>query len=102
MLRERSTTRPSVSDWPLVPVPPPRGASLSALEARLGSDRRDADEILGTGRKRDRLGEELVDRVVGREHRAIGMAEAELPLEAAGPQLGQELDMQRGRRGNPG
>ena len=35
MWRERSTTRPSVSDWPLVPVPPPRGASL--IPAKRGS-----------------------------------------------------------------
>ena len=27
MWRDRSTTMPLVSDWPLVPVPPPRGAN---------------------------------------------------------------------------
>ena len=74
MWRDRSTTRPSVSDWPLVPVPPPRGASLSAGEARLAA----AVRAMRTRssvclRKGDRLRLELIDRVVGREHRAIGV-----------------------------
>ena len=75
---------------------------LERAEARLGGERRDAHEILGAGREGDRLGQELVDRVVGREHRAVGMGEAELPLEATGAQLGQERHMQRGRCWNLG
>ncbi len=32
MWRDRSTAMPLVSDWPLVPVPPPRGAKAMALK----------------------------------------------------------------------
>ena len=68
---------------------------LERAKARLGGNGRDAHEILGARRKGDRLGKDLVDRVVGREHRAVGMGEAELPLEATGAQLGEERSVQR-------
>jgi hypothetical protein len=35
MCRETSTTNPSVSNWPFVPVPPPRAAR--AMPAKRGS-----------------------------------------------------------------
>ncbi|MCY1305074.1 hypothetical protein D9M70_548570 [compost metagenome] len=36
MCLEQSTIRPSVNDWPLVPVPPPRG--LRPMRWKRGSD----------------------------------------------------------------
>ena len=78
---------------------PARG-KLECSKARLRGKPRDPNEIIGALREGDRLRDDLVDRVVGREHRAVGMGEAELSLEAAGTQLGEELDMERGRRGH--
>ena len=90
MWRETSTTRPSVSDWPFVPVPPPRGASFRPCEARVIAQTRDAHQVVGAPREGDGLRRELVDRVVGRQHRPVGVGRGQVTFEAAGPQLGQE------------
>ena len=39
MFRDRSTTTPSVSDCPLVPVPPPRAATATSRCAGSASSR---------------------------------------------------------------
>ena len=95
MWRETSTTSPSVSDWPLVPVPPPRGANISPAKRGSPASTRDADEVVRAAREGDRLRHELVDRVVGRQHRPVGVGRGEIALEAARAQLGQELDVER-------
>ena len=46
---------------------------MSVAKARLGGKTRDAHEVVGATREGDRLRQELVDRVVGREHRAVGV-----------------------------
>ena len=84
MCRDRSTTMPSVSDCPLVPVPPPRGVITTAL-ANAGSaiSRRDACHIIRIQGKHRRLRQALINRVVGRQYRAAGVVSAELTAKAA-------------------
>ena len=80
MWRDTSTTTPSVSDWPFVPVPPPRGAERSRRSAVPRGVRRSGKTSV-SARKDNGLRLELKDRVVGRE---AGLARTSL----AGPVYG--------------
>jgi hypothetical protein len=97
MCRDRSTTIPSVSDWPLVPVPPPRGVSLM-LEARFGHQRGDPRHIVGIQREHRRLRQALVDRVVGGQHGTGAVVGTDLATEAAVAQGFEEFRVVGGRR----
>ena len=99
MCRETSTTSPSVSDWPLVPVPPPRGASFRSAKRGSCAARAIRTRSSMLSRERDRLGCELIDRVVRRQHGPVGIGLGQITGKAARPQLGQECRVQRRRTG---
>ena len=82
------------------PGPAAARGELHVGEARVLRRARDADQVVRVARERDRLRRELVDRVVGGQHRPVGMGEGQVAREAARPQLGQEccVQRQRGRR----
>jgi hypothetical protein len=91
---------PSVSDWPLVPVPPPRGANFSG--SKRGSPASFATRTRRlVAREDDGLRRQLVDRVVGGEHRPVGMPLRDVALEAAQPQARPGSRGERRRRGLP-
>ena len=83
---------PSVSDWPFVPVPPPRGVNFNALKrGSLASlAMRTTSSLMA--REEDRLRRDLVDRVVRGEHGAVGMPLRDVALEAAQAKLREEVE----------
>ena len=95
MWRETSTTSPSVSDWPLVPVPPPRGASVTSANCGSCAASGNPDEVVSASRERDCLWRELIDRVVCRQDRAVRVGGGQVSFEASGPQLSQECCIKR-------
>jgi hypothetical protein len=100
MWRDRSTTTPSVSDWPLVPVPPPRGPSRHAAEGRAVDHLREPHHIVGIAREHHRLRQALVDRVVGRQHHAAGVIGTYLTAKTTGLQGVEKLLVVAGQGGN--
>ena len=86
---------PSVSDWPLVPVPPPRGANFKFANRCSPSSVAMRTRSISWRGKMIACGAQLVDRVVRRHDRAVGGAGREIPREAARPQLGAEERVQR-------
>ena len=90
MWRETSTTSPSVRDWPLVPVPPPRGAIRIPAKRGSASRRPMRARSVGAAREGDGLRHQAIDRVVGGEHRPVGIRGREVALEAGGAQRVQE------------
>ena len=67
------------SDWPFVPVPPPRGASLTDLKRGSEREPRDAYEVVGATREGDGLRRELINRVVSPQHGAVGVERRRSP-----------------------
>ena len=67
-------------------------------EALFAEQLRDAHQVVETAGKHDRLRGQLVDRVVGRQDRAVGGADREISREAARPQLGAEERVRRQKR----
>ena len=71
------------------------GAQHEAGEARILEQAGDAHEVVAAPREGDRVRLDLVDGVVGREHRAIGGRQGEITLEPAGDQFGAGIGVER-------
>ena len=73
MWRERSTTTPVVSDWPLVPGAAAARRQDDGAEALLGQQPHDAGDVVRAAREQDRLRRQAIDRIVGREDHAVSV-----------------------------
>ncbi|MNP23259.1 hypothetical protein D3C76_1159630 [compost metagenome] len=70
---------------------------LDLLETRLGHQRCYPRHVIGIAREDSGLGQALVDRVVGGQHRAGGVVSAELATKTGTAQGFKKIRVQRGR-----
>ena len=87
MWRETSTTRPFRQRLAVGAGSAAAGREHEALEARLGRDTGDAHQVIDVARKRDELGKQLIDRVVGRRDDPVAIGRRQIAFEAAQPQF---------------